>query len=178
MLFHDLPLRGAHLIELESVADHRGFNARAWCAREFEEHELTTRMVQTNVVHSRCKGTLRGMHYQLPPMAEAKLIRVTKGSIYDVIVDLVPSSPTYGDWTSAVLRADSYRMVYMPEGFAHGFLTLEDDTEVTYQVSAFFSPEHSRGFRHDDPAFGIRWPSPVEVISEKDKAWRDFERAR
>jgi dTDP-4-dehydrorhamnose 3,5-epimerase len=175
VLFEDLPLRGSHLVELEPVHDDRGFNARAWCAREFEERGLTTRMVQTNVVHSRSRGTLRGMHYQVSPMAEAKLIRVTRGSIFDVIVDLVPDSPTYRHWTGVELRADSYRMLYMPEGFAHGFVTLEDDTEATYQVSAYYSPEYARGFRHDDPAFGIEWPRSDEVISEKDRSWPDFE---
>lgn len=114
------------------------------------------------------------MHYQMPPMAEAKLFRVTRGSIYDVIVDLVPDSPTYKRWTSVELQADTYAMLYLPEGFAQGFLTLEDDTEVTYQVSAYFSPEHGRGFRYDDPAFQILWPLEVEVISEKDKTWPDF----
>ena len=175
MRFTELPLEGARLIELERIADARGFNARAWCQREFAEERLVTRMVQTNVVLSRCRGTLRGMHYQAPPMAEAKLVRVTRGSIYDVIVDLVPSSPTYGEWTAVTLTADLYRMVYLPEGFAHGFLTLEDDTEMTYQVSSFYSPVHSRGFRHDDPTFNIRWPHPVEMISEKDRTWPDFE---
>lgn len=178
MLFHDLPLAGACLVEPEPIPDHRGFNARTWCEEEFAEHGLTARMVQTNLIYNRSKATLRGMHCQVPPMAEAKLFRVTRGSIYDVIVDLRQDSSTYTRWTSVDLRADSLAMLYVPEGFAQGFLTLEDDTEVTYHVSASFSPRHGRGFRYDDPAFGIEWPLKVEVISERDTAWPDFEEER
>jgi dTDP-4-dehydrorhamnose 3,5-epimerase len=178
LLFRELSLAGAHLIELEPVRDHRGFNARTWDAQNFADFGLTTRMVQTNVIYNTSRGTLRGMHYQVPPMAEAKLFRVTRGSIHDVIVDLRPESPTYKSWTGLELGADSYTMLYVPEGFAQGFVTLEDDTEVTYQVSAPYAPDHARGFRFDDPAFQIAWPLEVEVISARDKSWPAFEEPR
>lgn len=173
MRFTPLPLEGAYHIALEPVADKRGFNARAWCEREFAEAGLPTRIAQINIIANRLRGTLRGMHYQAPPMTESKLFRVTRGAIYDVIVDLRPGSPTQGRWTSVELRADRYELLFVPEGFGQGFQTLEDDTELTYQVSAFYSPEHGRGFRHDDPAFGIDWPLPVSEISEKDRTWPD-----
>ncbi len=178
MRFHELRLAGAHLIELVPVSDHRGFNARAWCAQEFEDRGLAFRMVQTNVIFNHAKGTLRGMHYQAPPMAEAKLFRVTRGSIYDVIVDLRPESPTYKHWTSVQLDEGSTVMLYVPEGFAQGFITLRDNTEVVYQVSAPFSPNHGRGFRYDDRAFKIPWPIPVEVVSDKDLGWPEFEETK
>jgi dTDP-4-dehydrorhamnose 3,5-epimerase len=178
MLFYELPLAGPRLVELEPVLDHRGFNARTWCANDFAEQGLMAHIAQTNIIHSRCKGTLRGMHYQVPPVAEAKLFRVTSGSIYDVVVDVRPGSLTYMGWTSVELRDDSLAMLLVPEGFAQGFLTLEDDTEVTYAVSAPFSPDHGRGFRYDDPAFSIRWPRDVNVISERDETWPPFGEAR
>jgi dTDP-4-dehydrorhamnose 3,5-epimerase len=175
MNFTPLPLDGAFLIELEQIVDHRGFNARSWCAREFGEHGLSTRVAQTNVIMNRRRGTLRGFHYQLPPKAETKLFRVTRGGIYDVIVDLRPASPTFRRWTSVELWATEYRMLYVPEGFGQAFQTLVDDTELTYQVSEFYSPEHGHGFRYDDPAFGVTWPLPVAEISEQDATWPDWE---
>jgi dTDP-4-dehydrorhamnose 3,5-epimerase len=175
VVFRELSIHGAFVIELERVPDHRGFNARAWDAQEFEALGLSARIVQSNIIYNAAKGTLRGMHYQAAPMAESKLFRVTRGSMYDVIVDIRRGSPTFRVWTSVELDALSYRMLYVPEGVAQGFMTLEDATEVTYQVSAPFSPEHGRGFRHDDPAFGIEWPLKVQVISEKDRTWPDFE---
>lgn len=174
MRFLPLPLAGAYVIELEPVRDHRGFNARAFCAREFEAQGLCPRFVQTNIIANGPRGTLRGMHWQAPPAAEVKLFRVTRGAIYDVVVDLRPGSPTYAEWTSVELHARDYRMLYVPEGFGQGFQTLEDETELTYQVSAFYTPEAGRGFRPDDPAFGIRWPLPVSAISDKDRSWPDF----
>jgi dTDP-4-dehydrorhamnose 3,5-epimerase len=171
MRFHPLPLAGAFVIELEPVVDHRGFNARSWCAREFRAHGLETRVVQTNVIVNRRRGTLRGFHYQAPPRAETKLFRVTRGGIYDVIVDLRRESSTYRRWTAVELRAADYRMLYVPEGFGQAFQTLEDGTELTYQVSEFYSPEHGRGFRYDDPAFAIGWPLEVTEISEQDLSW-------
>ncbi len=174
MRFLPLPLAGAYVIELEPVRDHRGFNARAFCAREFEAQGLCPRFAQTNIIANGPRGTLRGMHWQAPPAAEVKLFRVTRGAIYDVVVDLRPGSPTYAEWTSVELHARDYRMLYVPEGFGQGFQTLEDETELTYQVSAFFTPEAGRGFRPDDPAFGIRWPLPVSAISDKDRSWPDF----
>jgi dTDP-4-dehydrorhamnose 3,5-epimerase len=178
MKFVPLPLEGAFVIELEPIADHRGFNARSWCAREFAEHGLVTRVAQTNVIGNRRRGTLRGFHYQVPPKAETKLFRVTRGGIYDVIVDLRHDSPTYRRWTSVELWADDYRMLYVPEGFGQAFQTLVDDTELTYQVSEFYSPEHGHGFRYDDPAFAVSWPLEVTEISEQDVSWPDWSEAR
>lgn len=175
MRFDELELPGAYLVELEPIRDHRGFNARAWCEREFAEMGLETRVAQVNVIRNRERGTLRGFHYQAPPRAETKLFRVTRGAIFDVIVDLRPESPTFGEWTSVELRAQDYRMLYVPERFAQAFQTLEPDTELTYQVSEFYAPEYGRGIRYDDPAFDIPWPLPVTEISEQDESWPDFD---
>lgn len=173
MHFSETSLPGAFVIELERFEDERGFFARTWCRREFERHGLTPRMVQANVSFSKEHGTLRGMHYQTAPHEEAKLVRCTRGAIHDVIVDVRPESPTFKEWFGVDLTAGNYRMLYVPEGFAHGFITLEDATEVTYQVSAFYAPEYERGIRYDDPAIGIAWPRPVRVISDKDQRWPD-----
>jgi dTDP-4-dehydrorhamnose 3,5-epimerase len=171
MIFTETELPGAYLIDVERREDDRGFFARAWCRQEFEAHGLIARVAQANISYNRRKATLRGLHYQLPPFAEAKLVRCTRGAIYDVIVDLRVDSPTYLRWLGVELTADQHRMLYVPEGFAHGFLTLEDHTEVTYQVSQFYTPAAERGIRYDDPALGIRWPLEVQVISEKDRSW-------
>jgi dTDP-4-dehydrorhamnose 3,5-epimerase len=178
MIFEELPLKGAFTVTLERIEDDRGYNARAWCAREFEAAGLTTRVSQVNIIHNYQRGTLRGMHYQRDPMAETKLFRVTAGSVYDVIVDLRPQSPTYGRWHALILAAAEPTMLYVPEGFAQGFQTLENSTQLTYQVSQFFSPEHGAGFRYDDPRFGISWPLEVTSISAKDEAWPPFDEAR
>ncbi len=175
MIFDELSLPGAYVIHLEPIEDDRGSNIRAWCAREFEDAGLTTRVSQVNVIRNIAKGTLRGMHYQTPPVAETKLFRVTTGRIYDVIVDLRPDSPTYLRWASVELAADDPKLLFVPKGFAQGFQTLEDGTELTYQVSEFFSPAHGAGFRYDDPAFGIEWPLEVTAISAKDGSWPSFE---
>jgi dTDP-4-dehydrorhamnose 3,5-epimerase len=177
MRFVETGLSGAYLVELEPREDDRGFNARTWCEREFRDHGLTTRLAQANMIFNRTRGTLRGMHYQLPPHAESKLFRVTRGAIHDVIIDLRPTSPTYERWASFELTADSYTMLYVPERFAQGFQTLQDDTELVYQVSEFYAPEYERGIRHDDPAFGIEWPLEVGAISVKDRAWADYRRS-
>jgi dTDP-4-dehydrorhamnose 3,5-epimerase len=174
MRFQELPIDGAYLIELQPIHDRRGFNARAWSAQEYEAHGLVNRIVESNVIFNRAKATLRGMHYQVPPMAEAKSFRVTHGAIYDVIVDIRQDSPTHMEWTSVELAEDTPRMLYVPEGVAQGFMTLEDNTEVTYHVSASYSPGHGRGFRYDDPAFGIRWPLEPRVMSDKDRDWPGF----
>jgi dTDP-4-dehydrorhamnose 3,5-epimerase len=174
MIFHPLKLEGAYLVELERIHDDRGFNARAWCEREFAAQGLSAPPRQTNIIANRAKGTLRGMHWQDPPRAESKLFRVTRGAIFDVIVDLRPASPTYGEWLGVELSAGAYTMLYVPEQFGQGFQTLTDDTELTYQVTEFYSPDHGRGFRWDDPAFGISWPLEVSVISEKDRGWPNF----
>jgi dTDP-4-dehydrorhamnose 3,5-epimerase len=174
MIFTETALKGAHLVDLERHEDDRGFFARSWCAGEFETSGLNPRIAQCSLSFNVRKGTLRGMHYQVKPFEEAKLVRCTRGSLCDVIVDLRPDSPTYARHLSVFLSADNRRMLYVPEGFAHGFLTLEDATEVFYQISELYSPESQRGFRWDDPAFGIVWPEAVQVISERDRTYPDF----
>ena len=168
MIFQELGISGAYLIDLEKKEDERGFFARAFCSDLFREHRLIDRFVQCNVSYSHKAGTLRGMHYQLAPHAEVKLIRCTAGAIYDVMIDLRPQSPTYKEWIGIQIDAIHHQMLYVPEGFAHGFETLVDHTEIFYQVSAPFSPLAERGIRWNDPAFGIEWPLPVAVISTKD----------
>ena len=171
MIFRETTLKGAFVIEMEKFEDKRGFFARAWCQKEVEANGLVSRVVQTNISFNKKRGTLRGMHYQVAPYEQIKLVRCTRGVIYDVIIDLRPDSPTFRKWTGVELTAENYTMLYVPENFAHGFQTLEDNTEVTYQVSQFYSPESERGVRYDDPVFQVEWPLPVEVISEKDIAW-------
>ena len=176
MVFHELDLAGAFLIEPERSEDDRGFLARTWCRREFAARGLDHRLSQCSVSFNAHRGTLRGMHYQDPPFAEVKLVRCTRGSVFDVIVDLRRGSPTFTRWASFELTADDHRMLYIPEGFAHGFQTLEDRTEVFYQISEFFDPDSVRGVRWDDPAFGIVWPhAEGRIISEKDRGLPDFE---
>jgi dTDP-4-dehydrorhamnose 3,5-epimerase len=178
MIFHQTRLAGVFEIQLEPRSDERGFFARSWCQKEFEAHGLNPRLVQCNVSFNAKKGTLRGMHYQAAPCREAKIVRCTQGSIYDVVLDLRLQSPTLGQWVSAVLTAENRHMLYIPEGCAHGFLTLEDKTEVFYQMSEFYCAESAHGVRWDDPAFQISWPHPVEVISERDKSYPNFETAQ
>ncbi len=174
VIFNETELKGAYVIEIEKLKDHRGFFARAWCQKEFEEYNLVSRTKQANVSYNKSRGTLRGMHYQLTPYEETKLVRCTRGAIYDVIIDLRPDSSTYTQWFGVELTAENYKMLYVPENFGHGFQTLKDDTEVTYQVSQFYTPGSERGIRWDDPAFGIDWPLAVQVISDKDKNWPDY----
>lgn len=174
MIFEETRLKGAYVIDPELRNDSRGFFARTWCVDEFEKHGLNPRLVQCNISFNRSKGTLRGMHYQVAPHEEAKLIRCTMGSIHDVIVDLRSGSPTFGQHVAVTLSAANRKMLYVPEKFAHGFVTLEDDTEVFYQMSEFFSQESARGFRWNDPAFGLRLPVEVAVISERDAGYPDF----
>lgn len=171
MRFEETSLAGAFVIEIEPHADDRGFFARAYCAREFEEHGLEPRVVQANLSYNRSKGTLRGMHYQAPPAGEAKLVRCISGAIHDVIVDLRPDSPTYLQHVGVDLTAENRRALFVPALFAHGFQTLEDEVEVFYQVSEFYTPGAERGLRHDDPALGISWPLGVSEISDKDRSW-------
>jgi dTDP-4-dehydrorhamnose 3,5-epimerase len=171
MIFKETKLRSAFLIEIQELTDERGFFARSWCQREFEAQGLDPRLVQANISYNRRAGTLRGLHYQVSPHEENKLVRCTKGAIYDVIVDFRKGSPTYCEWIGADLTEDNRRMLFVPQGFAHGFQTLVDGTEVTYQVSEFYTPGAERGVRYDDPAFSIRWPLSVSVISEKDNSW-------
>jgi dTDP-4-dehydrorhamnose 3,5-epimerase len=172
--FTETKLKDARIIDLERFEDDRGFFARVWCRREFDEAGLMVRVAQANISATRKRGAIRGMHYQLPPVAEVKVIRCTRGAIYDVIVDVRPNSSTYREWLGVELTAENGRILYVPEGFAHGFQTLTDDVEAFYLVSQFYSPEHERGARYDDPAFEIEWPLEVTVISDKDLSWPDF----
>lgn len=174
MLFRETRLPGAFVVELEKHEDERGFFARSWCQKEFEARGLNPRTVQCNVSFNKVKGTLRGMHYQVAPRAEAKLVRCTRGAIYDVIIDLRSKSPTYKQYVSEVLSSGNYRALFIPEGFAHGFQTLEDNCEVFYQMSEFYSAEHQHGLRYNDPAFKISWPIEATVISDRDRNYRDF----
>jgi dTDP-4-dehydrorhamnose 3,5-epimerase len=175
VIFTHTELPGAFVIDLERREDERGFFARAWCMDEFGDHALSTRVVQCNIAFNRTRGTLRGMHFQEPPHAEVKLVRCSRGAIYDVIIDLRPESPTYMQWIGVELTEQNGRMLYVPEGFAHGYQTLADDTETFYQVSEFYAPQAEGGVRWDDPAFGIEWPLEVSVISEKDARWADYQ---
>lgn len=174
MLFQATELEGAYIVDLERREDERGFFARVWCGQEFAQHGLETQVAQVNMSHNRRKGTLRGMHYQHAPYAETKLVRALRGAIYDVIIDLRPSSPTFKRWIGVELTADNRRALFVPEGFAHGFQTLADDTDVMYQVSAFYTPGAEGGARYNDPAFQIEWPLPITVISDKDQQWPLF----
>jgi dTDP-4-dehydrorhamnose 3,5-epimerase len=174
VIFTETKLKGAYIIEIEKLKDDRGFFARSWCQKEFERQGLSPRMVQANVSFNKLKGTLRGMHYQLAPYEETKLVRCTRGAIYDVIIDLRRASPTYAQWIGVKLTGDNYRMLYVPEDFAHGFQTLEDLSEVTYQVSQFYTPNSESGIRWNDPVFNIEWPLEVQVISDKDKNWSNY----
>jgi len=175
MIFRETRLKGAFVIEMEKREDFRGSFARTWCSEEFRSHGMNITMVQANTAYSKVKGTLRGMHLQKAPFEEAKLIRCIRGSIYDVMIDLRPGSPTFKEWVSVELDERSNVMVLVPEGFAHGYQTLQDDTEVFYLVSQFYSPECETGVRYDDPAFQVQWPiRDATVISEKDKSWPDF----
>jgi len=175
MTFKQTNLPGVLEITLEPRSDERGFFARSWCEREFREKGLNPNIAQCSVSFNSKKGTLRGMHFQADPLPEAKTVRCTHGSVYDVVLDVRPCSPTFKHWTAVTLTAATRNAVYVPEGCAHGFLTLEDDSEVFYQISEFYHPELARGVRWNDPAFGIQWPSAVELISDRDRAYPDFE---
>jgi dTDP-4-dehydrorhamnose 3,5-epimerase len=175
MKFIPTILPGAYVIELELIIDHRGFFARGFCQREFEQNGLRDHFVQCNVSWNKERGTLRGMHYQLPPHAEVKVVRCTRGAIYDVIVDLRSDSPTYCKWIGVELTADNYRMIYIPEGFAHGYQTIEPNSEVFYLVSQFYSSASERGVRWNDKAFNISWPLANPILSIKDQSYPDFQ---
>ncbi len=174
MIFKETKLKGAFIIEPERREDERGFFARTWCENEFEANRLRTKWVQCNISFNKKRGTLRGMHFQKAPHEETRLVRCTMGAIYDVIVDLRPESKTFKQWLSVELTASNRKMFYIPEGFAHGFVTLENDTEVFYQMSEFYAPECASGVRWNDPAFEILWPIDVMVISEKDEKLLGF----
>ena len=174
MIFIETRLKGAYIIEPERMEDERGFLARTWCQREFAAFGLDQRLVQCSFSFNKRKGTVRGMHYQIQPHGEAKLVRCTRGAIRDVVIDLRRDSPTSKQWVGVTLTSRNYRMLYVPEGFAHGFQTLVDNTEVFYQISEFHHPECARGIRWNDPAFGIAWPMDVTVMSPKDRQYQDF----
>jgi dTDP-4-dehydrorhamnose 3,5-epimerase len=176
MIFTPTPLEDAYLIDVERHADERGFLARTFCEREFAEHGLPMRIVQSSTIHSPRRNTVRGLHYQEAPHREIKLVRCTRGSIFLVMVDLRPDSATRNGWLGVELTAQNERLAYVPEGFAQGYQTLEDDTEVQYQMSHHYVPAAARGVRWDDPAFGIAWPTAEErIISERDRTWPDHD---
>jgi dTDP-4-dehydrorhamnose 3,5-epimerase len=187
VIFTETKLKGAFIIELQRLEDERGFFARSFCQEEFRLHGINMNIVQCNISYNEKKGTLRGMHFQAAPYEESKLVRCTMGAIYDVIIDIRPDSATYCQWIAVELTAHRsqltahrspltayHTMLYVPQGFAHGFLTLEDNTEVFYQMSEFYMPEHARGIRWNDSAFGIHWPIHAEIISERDRSYPDF----
>lgn len=180
MIFKETELKGVSIIELEPIEDDRGFFARSFCQKDFRRHGINMAIVQSNISYNKEKGTLRGMHYQSAPHEEAKLVSCMRGAIYDVIIDIRRNSSTYCRWVAVELSATSpqlaasHRMIYIPEGLAHGFLTLMDNTEVFYQMSEFHAPEYARGIRWNDPAFKIQWPADVQVISGKDRNYPNF----
>lgn len=177
MIFTETALAGAYVIEPERLEDDRGFFARVWCEREFRAHGLEPKIAQSSISLNRRGGTLRGMHYQAAPHEEVKLVRCTRGAIYDVIIDLRVPSPTFGQHVAVELTADNQCSLYIPRGFAHGFQTLDDGTEVLYQMSEFYAPGSARGVRWNDPAFGIRWPLADPIMLNRDRYYPDFRRA-
>ena len=172
MIFTETKLKGAFIIDLDRKTDERGFFARAFCQNEFRDHGLKPVIAQANVASNAKKGTLRGMHFQYPPAAESKLVRCTRGAILDIIVDLRPESPTYLEHISVELNEDNMTALYVPERFAHGYQALRDNTDTSYQVGEFYTPNAEGGLRHDDPWLGLKWPLPVSVMSPKDQAFR------
>jgi dTDP-4-dehydrorhamnose 3,5-epimerase len=175
MLFNKAPLPGLYEIELEKREDERGFFARFFCVNEYKEHSLENKIVQINNSYTFDKYTLRGLHYQLPPKSEVRIVRCLKGSLYDMSLDLRPKSPTFGKWYGVELSSENRKMVYIPKGFAHGFLTLEDNTEMLYMVTEFYSPDLERVIRWNDPKFDIKWPAKPKYLSEKDSKQSDFD---
>ena len=175
MIFTETKLKGAFVIEINKIGDERGFFGRQWCQNEMTKMGLKSAIAQVNTSLNKEKGTLRGLHYQKHPFQESKLIRCIRGSIFDVIVDLRPDSETFKQWFGIELTQDNYNMLYAPDNFAHGFLTLEDNSEILYLVSQFYHPEAEAGIRWNDPQFSILWPESVELISEKDKNRPDFD---
>ncbi len=171
MIFTETNLAGAYVIDLQKMEDDRGFFARAFSQDEFEEHGLNPVIAQANIAYNLVKGTLRGMHFQYPPAAESKLVRCSRGAIVDVIVDLRPESPTFLEHFSVELNEENYRALYVPERFAHGYQTLRDNTETSYQAGEFYTPGTEGGLMYDDPELGLVWPLPVSVMSPKDEAW-------
>lgn len=174
MIFTETKLKGAYIIELEPIKDERGFFARSWCKKQFRDYGLNDNLVQCNISFNLQSGTLRGMHYQIAPYEEDKLVRCTSGSIYDVIVDMRKDSKTYKEWISVELTSENRKMIYIPKGFAHGFQVLQNNTEVFYQMTEFYNGEYSRGFRWNDSQFDIKWPIETKIISLKDQSYKNY----
>jgi len=175
MIFTETVLKGAYIIDVEKIVDDRGFFGRLWCEEQLKAHNLNTKIVQSNVSLSKKRGTLRGMHFQKQPYQETKLVRCTKGAVYDVIIDLRPKSLTFKKWFGVELTENNHRMIYVPENFAHGFLTLQDNSEVYYLVTQFYNKEAESGLRYNDPAFNIFWPDKINEISDKDSKHLNFD---
>jgi len=175
LIFTETELKGAFIIELEKLEDERGFFARTWDQKLFEENGLNSRIVQCDISFNKLKGTIRGMHFQIPPHEEAKVVSCIKGKIYDVIIDLRSSSETYKKWFGCELSSENRKILYIPEGFAHGFETLENDTEVFYQMSEFYMPKYARGIKWNDESFDIKWPLNPTMMSQKDLSYQNFE---
>lgn len=175
MIMQETKLPGAYLITPDKISDNRGFFGRLLCAKELRDKGLNATILQSNIGVSHKKGTLRGLHFQMEPHREVKIIRCTKGAVYDVIVDLRPESKTYKNWYGVELTADNYAMLYVPEGFAQGYLTLTDDAEIYYNTSQYYAPKVATGVRYNDPAFNIKWPIGLNVISDQDKSWPDYQ---
>lgn len=175
MIFTETKLKGAFILDLERLGDSRGFFARTFCQNEFEALGLNSVIVQTNIAHNIAKGTVRGMHFQLPPVAETKLVSCTRGAIYDIIVDLRPESPTYLDHVAIELTEDNRRALYVPERFAHGYQVLHDNTDASYQMGEFYTPDAGGGLKYNDPRLALKWPLPVTSISDKDLAYRPLD---
>lgn len=174
MIFTETGLSGVYVIDLQERSDERGFFARSFCRHELEAHGLNPEIAQINLALSLKRGTLRGMHYQSAPHREAKLVRCTRGALFDVALDLRPTSPTHKQWFGVELSADNHKAFYIPEGFAHGYLTLADNTELSYQTSDFYFPDCVRGVRFDDAAFAIAWPEEIRVVSDADRNWPEY----
>jgi dTDP-4-dehydrorhamnose 3,5-epimerase len=174
MIFEETKLKGAFIVDIKRLEDERGFFARTYCHKEFSEHGMMFGVLQTNMSTNRVKGTLRGMHYQKNPYQETKFVRCIKGALYDVIVDLRPESPTYKEWIGVELSEDNQRAIFVPKDFAHGFITLIDDTTIFYMASQFYTPGAESGIRWNDPALRIEWPVKPQIISVKDSSWNDF----
>lgn len=174
MNFQETKIAGSYVIDVRRIEDDRGFFGRTWCRQELAEHGLSQEIVQVNTALSLAKGTLRGMHFQRSPHSEVKIVSCPSGAVFDVVLDLRPESPTFRQWFGVELTADNFRMLYIPEGCAHGYQTLQDNSVLNYTTSAMYAPDHATGVRFDDPAFRIDWPLPVSVISDADAGWPDF----
>lgn len=174
MIFKETKLKGSYLIEIEPIEDERGFFARTFCRKEFEAQGIQFNIVQCNTSYNKKRGTLRGMHYQVKPHEEAKLVRCTRGAVYDVLIDLRPDSPTFKQWNAVELSPENRQLLFVPKGVAHGFQTLEDNTELMYQMSEYYHPEVARGVRWNDPTFGIMWPLSSPVLSDRDRSYHNI----